>query len=114
LKDTVGFELTHLDSAAGPFVVTGGKLSLGSAVRLPIVARDVSLTLARQSDTSILNIESATVDEMPPDGDAQMIVRLNLGSVPLLSRIIRKSGVELGLNPGKSVFPQVETIALLT
>jgi molybdate transport system ATP-binding protein len=50
-----GYELTYLDFPGGRFTVTRKELPLGERVRLRVVARDVSLTLERQSGTSILN-----------------------------------------------------------
>jgi molybdate transport system ATP-binding protein len=81
---------------------------------LRLAARDVSLTLERQSHTSILNIFSATVDELIAEGSAQVTVRLLAGDVPLLSRITRKSATELGLRPGLSVYAQVKSVAVLS
>lgn len=107
------FQLTFLDSAAGSFTVTGRGVDVGADVRLRILAKDVSLTLAHQSDTSILNIFPATIDDMIPEGEAQMTVRLLVGEVPILARITRKSADNLGLSPGMKLFAQMKSIALL-
>lgn len=108
------YHLTHLDSAGGRFTVVRKKLPVGSAVRLRVAARDVSLTLEPQSDTSILNIFPATVDEMMPEGKAQMTVRLMVGGAPMLARITRKSVAVLDLKPGKTVYAQAKSVALLS
>ncbi len=60
------FGLTHLEFPGGMFSVAGGNLPIGHAARLKIAARDVSLTLEHQSDTSILNIFPAIVDQILP------------------------------------------------
>ncbi len=108
------YHLTHLDFAGGQITVTRNTLPLGSPARLRLGARDVSLTLEHQSRTSILNIFRATVDGITEQGNAQVIVRLLAGGVPILSRITRKSADELGLKMGKPVFAQVKSVALLT
>jgi molybdate transport system ATP-binding protein len=108
------YHLTHLDSAGGRFTVIRKELPVGSAVRLRVAARDVSLTLEPQSGTSILNIFPATVDELIPDGKAQMAVRLMVGGVPMLSRVTRKSASVLDLKPGKLVYAQAKSVALLS
>ena len=82
-------------------------------VRLRLAARDVSLTLERQSGTSILNILPVTVDDISLDDSAQVTVRLLAANVPILARVTRKSALELGLQPGLGVFAQVKSIALL-
>ena len=79
-----------------------------------VAARDVSLTLEHQSGTSILNIFPATVVEMTPEGHSQIMVRLQAGDMPLLSRITRKSANLLDLQPGKQVFAQAKSVALLS
>jgi len=50
------FHLNHVDFAGGRFTVAGHEMPVGRPVRLRVLARDVSLTLAPQSGTSILNI----------------------------------------------------------
>jgi molybdate transport system ATP-binding protein len=107
------YRLTRLDFAGGQFTMARQAIAVGSPVRLRLAARDVSLTLQRQSGTSILNILPVTVDEISLDDDAQVTVRVLAGDVPLLARITRKSALELGLQPGLQVFAQVKGIALL-
>jgi len=107
------YHLTSLDFAGGRLTITRRDLPEGSAARLRIAARDVSLTLEPQAGTSILNILPATVDELIPDDEAQVTVRLLAGAVPLLSRVTRKSAAILDLQPGKRVYAQAKSIALL-
>jgi molybdate transport system ATP-binding protein len=108
------YRLTHLDFAGGQLTMSRQSIAAGSPVRLRVAARDVSLTLQRQSGTSILNILPVTVDGISLDDDAQVTVRALAGGVPLLARITRKSALELGLQPGLRVFAQVKGIALLS
>ena len=108
------YDLTHLDFPGGRFTVTRKALPVGHSVRLRVAARDVSLTLEHQSDTSILNIFPATIDEIMPEGSAQVTVRLLAGDVPLLSRVTRKSAALLELAHGKSVYVQAKSVALLS
>ncbi len=70
------YTLTYLDFPGGRFTVARKDLAIGTVVRLRVIARDVSLTLARQTDTSILNIFPAIVDEIVPTGDSQVTVKL--------------------------------------
>jgi len=107
------FQLTYLESTAGRVTVTGRDVEVGANVRLRILARDVSLTLAHQTDTSILNIFPAIIDDMVPEGVAQMTVRLLVGEAPILARITRKSADNLGLSPGMKIFAQMKSVALL-
>ncbi len=113
-KHDENFKLTYLDFPGGRFTVAYKALPLGHSARLRIIARDVSLTLTHQTGTSILNIFPTTVDTLTLEGEAQMIVRLTAGGVPLLSRITRKSASLLDLHPGKLVYAQVKSVALLS
>jgi molybdate transport system ATP-binding protein len=107
------YRLTRLAFAGGELVLARQPVAAGSQVRLRLAARDVSLTLARQSGTSILNILPVTVDGISLSDEAQVTIRLLAGGVPLLARITRKSAAELGLQAGMEVFAQVKGIALL-
>jgi len=107
------YALTYLDFPGGRFTVPRKPLPLGSAVRLRVTARDVSLTLERQTGTSILNIFPATVDGLRPEGESQVTVRLSVGGVPMLARVTRKSAAVLDLQPGKPLYAQAKSVAVL-
>jgi molybdate transport system ATP-binding protein len=108
------YGLTHLEFPGGQLTVTRIDLEAGSPVRLRLAARDVSLTLQHQPETSILNILPVNVKEINTDGDAQVMVLLQAGDVPILACITRKSSDELELAPGKPVYAQIKGIAVLT
>ncbi len=107
------YELSWLDFSGGRFILARNHLPKGTRVRLQVKANDVSITLTRQQGTSILNIFPAVVDALAEDDRAKVMVRLMLGDQPLLCRITRKSAADLALAPGKAVFAQVKSVALL-
>jgi molybdate transport system ATP-binding protein len=107
------YHLTYLEFAGGRVSVPREDLQVGSEVRLKLAARDVSLTLEHQSGTSILNILPAVIDEISDEDSAQVTARLLAGDAPVLARITRKSAVDLALKPGKSVYAQIKSVALL-
>ena len=106
------YQLSYLQARGARFSVARADLPLGSNARLRILARDVSITLQHQSDTSILNIFPAVVQELTDAGIAQVLVRLDASGTPLLARITRKSASLLQLQPGKQVYAQVKAVAL--
>lgn len=108
------FQLTELEFPGGTFQVAALDLPPGKEVRLRILARDVSLTLERQTRTSILNIIPARIQALATPSPAQTLVRLDAGGVPLLSRITAKSAQLLKLKPGRNVFAQVKSVAVLS
>ena len=108
------FSLMYLEFSGGQFVVPDNGMSIESLVRIRVAARDVSLTKKKQTDTSILNIFPAVVEEIAPESKAQIIVRLSMGGVVLLSCLTRKSASTLELEIGLSIFVQVKSVAILS
>jgi molybdate transport system ATP-binding protein len=92
-------------------------LPLGRRVRLRVLARDVSLTRAPQTGTSIGNQLRGTVEALADDGHPGLaLVRVRVGpggTVPLVARLTRRSAHALGLVPGMAVWAQVKTVALM-
>lgn len=85
----------------------------GQALRIKVLARDVSLSLERQH-SSILNVLPATVAEIAPSrSPAQVLIRLDLGGTALLARITRYSRERLALQPGSRVWAQLKSVAVL-
>jgi molybdate transport system ATP-binding protein len=107
------FHLSHLDFAGGRFSIARNALPIGHHARLRVLARDVSITLQPQTGTSILNIFPAVVDELAEERPGQMLVRLDVAGTALLSRVTLKSVRMLDLEPGKHVYAQVKSVALL-
>jgi molybdate transport system ATP-binding protein len=107
------FGLTYVDFPGGRFSVVKRDLPVGRRVRLRVLAKDVSLTLDRQTGTSILNIFPAVVDDLAGEGAARVVVRLDLGGAPILAQITRKSAAALGIERGQRLFAQIKSVALL-
>jgi molybdate transport system ATP-binding protein len=92
---------------------------LGQAVRVRVLARDVSVALSRPSDSSIVNILPAHIQALRDDGPDTVTLQLRLqapngGQAPvLLARITRRSRDALNLIPGQAVFAQIKGAALM-
>ncbi|MBT8422779.1 MAG: molybdenum ABC transporter ATP-binding protein [Gammaproteobacteria bacterium] len=86
----------------------------GTTLRLRILPRDVSLTLHPQQDTSILNILPVNVTAVAAKPDSRCLIGLEVGGQQLLAQITRKSADALQLAPGKRVYAQIKTVALLS
>ena len=108
------FNLMHLEFLGGQFVVPDNGFPVQTRVRIRVVARDVSLTKSKQVDTSILNIFPATVQEIVPEGEAQVMVRLKIKETIMLACITRMSSYKLRLEKGTKVFVQVKSVAILS
>jgi molybdate transport system ATP-binding protein len=83
-------------------------------VRVRIQARDVSLSLVKPEQTSVLNVLPATVADLSDDGPGQVLVGLQLGQgTRLLSRISRLSCGRLAIAPGQPVYAQIKGVAMV-
>ena len=107
------YHLSHVRFAGGEMTIPQQNVALGQPVRIRVQARDVSLTLQRQSGTSIQNIVAASVSEMSPDGPGQVMVQLDASGSTLLARITNRSADLLKLQPGQQLFAQVKGVAIL-
>ncbi len=88
--------------------------ALGRHVRLRVLARDVSLARTPQTGTSIANQLQATVEAIADDAHpALALVRVRVGSAPLVARLTRRSAHTLELAVGMPVWAQVKTVALM-
>jgi molybdate transport system ATP-binding protein len=86
----------------------------GHRLRLRVLARDVSLALAHHHDTSIQNLLEGTVTGTAENGHpAVRLVRVEVGGTPLLARLTARSADRLGLEPGKRVWVQVKSVAVV-
>jgi molybdate transport system ATP-binding protein len=102
INQQLTLQLTKIDCAIGDTVI----------VRIP--ARDVSISLNKAKDSSILNILPAIIDEIETTNAAKLLLRLRIGEQILLVRLTRKSVERLRLAVGMSVYAQIKTVALLT
>ena len=86
----------------------------GRAVRVRLLARDISLTRTRQSGTSIGNQLEGTVEQIADDEHPSLaLVRVRIGASPLIARLTRRSAHALALAPGMPVWAQVKTVAVM-
>ncbi len=89
-------------------------VAVGRRVRLRVLARDVSLTRTPQTGTSIGNQLRGTIEAIADDEHpALALVRVRVGSVPVVARLTRRSAHALELAVGMPVWAQVKTVALM-
>lgn len=107
-------------SASGPtlqWTQSDAVLRLGSPVRLRILARDVSLTLAPPQASSVLNILRCTVLSAEQHADGHALVRLQLSDTVtnevLLARISTRSVRQLQISAGMAVYAQIKGVAVI-
>jgi molybdate transport system ATP-binding protein len=106
--------LTRLRFTGGTIEVPLRHEAVGATLRCRVHARDVSLATQPPQSSSILNVIPATVvDRTELPGGAQCLVRVDAAGTALLARITARSWRQLDLAPGRAVWAQVKTAALL-
>ena len=110
------WQLARMDVGPGDFQLWARDhgLPVGRAVRVRLLARDLSLTREMQTGTSIGNqlhgvVEAIADDEHP----ALALVRVRVGASAVVARLTRRSAHALGLAPGLPVWAQVKSVALM-
>ncbi len=106
----------HLVRAVFP----GGELWLrdngdktGHTIRVRILARDVSLAL-ESHNSSILNRLQGEVLDISPDADEAMaLVRIKVNGSTIIARVTKKSVENLRLAPGRQVWAQIKSVAIV-
>ncbi len=83
----------------------------GSAVRVRVRARDVTVATSRPEGVSSLNILPGRILEVSTYDGPFVELRVDAGAV-LTARVTRKSFDELGLAAGREVFLLIKTVAL--
>ncbi len=109
------YHLTVVTTPLGELTIHHRRAALGTPLRVQIFARDVSLGLAAQERSSILNELRLRVTDLVDLSPSDCLVRLGREgtSVVLLARITRKSRALLALEPGRDVFARVKSVAVL-
>ena len=108
------WHLTHIAFAGGALWTkdTGG--AVGDHVRVRVLARDVSISLYQQHDTSIQNHLAGTVESVYPDEHpGLLLVRVLVGDSLFVSRLTNRSAHQLNISVGKPVWIQVKSVALI-
>ena len=108
------WQLLRVDFNGGHLWLRDSGEAIGQCARIRILARDVSLSLADEQASSILNRLPATVIGMADDTDrAMLLIRLAVGDAMLLARISKKSAFQLGLCQNQRLWVQIKSVAVL-
>lgn len=108
------WHLARVEFPGGSLWVRDEGHGVGRWLRLRVLAKDVSLTLEEPSGTSILNHLQVVVREIGDDlHPAQALASLAVDGQMLTARLTHRSVAALGLHPGKRVWAQVKSVAVI-
>jgi molybdate transport system ATP-binding protein len=108
------WHLSRVDFDGGSVWMRDEGLTVGKAVRIRILARDVSLATSEPQNTSIQNQLRASIQSITPDPHpSQVMVVLKCGAEEVLARVTKRAVDELALQVGMTVWAQVKSVALV-
>lgn len=110
--------MTRLSAHGASLWVGATAAACGQTVRLRILARDVSVTRQRPTETSILNVLPVVLDSVHREHHTALLrLRADAGSTHntwhLMARITSKSLDALQLHPGDALYAQIKGVALM-
>ena len=107
------WHLSRVDFEGGSVWMRDEGLTVGKAVRIRILARDVSLATSDPQNTSIQNQLRGSIQSITPDPHpSQVMVVLKCGAEEVLARVTNRAVNELALQVGMPVWAQVKSVAL--
>ncbi len=108
------WHLSRVDFEGGCVWMRDAGLPVGKAVRIRILARDVSLATSEPQNTSIQNQLRGHIQSITPDvHPSQVMVVLKCGAEEVLARVTKRAVDELSLQVGQPVWAQVKSVALV-
>lgn len=104
--------LTKFDFGDGDIWAPGHFDTGRTPMRLRIAASDVSIARERPTQTTILNVLRATIEEVRQVDAARALVRLVVGNQSLLAQVTNRSVARLELREGERVYAQVKSVTV--
>lgn len=107
-------QLAHIAFGGGTLWASDPGLALGQTVRVRILARDVSLALSPQHDSTLQNRLQGQIVSIDADAHpAQALVRVRCDQALVLARVTVRALRQLQLQVGSTVWCQVKSVALM-
>lgn len=104
-------QITTLAFDGGELFVPRLDAAIGERVRARIRARDVSLSVDRPKQISMLNVLRAHVTSADEESGPIVDLRLAVGSVTLVARITHRSFRQLGIHNGQEIYALVKAVS---
>lgn len=108
------YHLTYVQLRGGRVAISQQDAKPGTQVRVRISAKDVSLALAPQENSSITNAFPVRIADIQPARDpAKVLIKLDMGGEFFLAQITRLSSDTLQLHSDKIIYAQIKSVALM-
>lgn len=108
------WHLARADFSGGSVWLLNHNLQLDQAVRIRILARDISVARTQPADSSIQNSLRGVVEAIGDDEHQGLaLLRLRVKNTVLLARLTKRAVADLNLTSGESIWLQVKSVALM-
>jgi molybdate transport system ATP-binding protein len=104
-------QLTTLAFDGGKLFVPHLDATVGERVRARVRARDVSLSIGKPAEISMLNVLFAKVTTISEETGPIVDVQLAVGGATLVARITRRSYQQLGIRTGQELYALVKAVS---
>jgi molybdate transport system ATP-binding protein len=105
-RDKVDLQLGN-----GSLYVSLRNVTLGSRVRVQLLARDIILATQKPHGLSVRNELRGVIAEMTPDESDAVLVSVDIGGAIVLARVTREAAQDLSLQPGGQVWVLVKAVS---
>jgi molybdate transport system ATP-binding protein len=96
---------------SGNLQVSLDNVTVGTRVRLQLLARDVILAIQPPQGLSVRNVLAATIKAITDDDYGAVLVRCEVGGALVLARITQDARASLDLQPGNAVWILVKAVS---
>ena len=103
--------MADLKLGNGNLQVSLRDVTVGSRVRVQLLARDIILAIEKPSGLSVRNMLEGVVAEISPDDDDAVLVKVDIGGATVLARITRDAAAALSLDTGRPVWVLVKAVS---
>jgi molybdate transport system ATP-binding protein len=103
--------MSDLQLGRGVLHVSMRDASVGSRVRVQLLARDIILATESPHALSVRNALQGTVAEITPDDHETILVKVDIGGPIVLARVTQAAVDALALRPGSTVWVLVKAVS---
>lgn len=108
------WQLAKISVSSGELWIPNQELRIEQPLRLRVMASDVSLTLDKVTNSSILNQLPVSIESITNNADGSTaLISLRFGRDKLVAKLTRRSVAELGLHSNQKVWAQIKSAAIL-
>jgi molybdate transport system ATP-binding protein len=103
--------MADLQLGRGTLYVTLRDVTVGSRVRVQLLARDIILATDKPHGLSVRNTLQGVITEISPDDGEAVLVKVDIGGASVLSRITRDAAIALTLRAGMPIWVLVKAVS---